>query len=163
MGSGIPPEEADVRDIHDHDDSSITEGNIFDNPESITDDFGPGEDVQPTRSPDRPYIISVEEWYGNELNYDQVTLTWWADDEVLADVQDRMIREIDDVVGGTSLHRFGTLSDNADIVYVRNERLKVDYEITKDERNYSEIIHGISREEVNSSGVPRRMRSNDDE
>lgn len=164
MGAGTPPEEA-VRNLSDHDDVGVREGNIFDNPDVVDIDpetIGEGIPEIPPRSPDRPYVIKAEEWYHNETDYDQITLTYWADDDVLADDTKRMITDVEAVVGATNLHRFGFLSDNADIVYVRNDRLKADYEITKDERNYAEIVHGVDPDEINTSGVPRRMRSNDE-
>lgn len=161
MGKGIPAEKA-VRNPSDHDDSGIQEGNIFDVPQPDPEEIGEGVEEIPPRNPDRPYVIKAEEWYHNETDYDQITLTYWADDDVLADDAKRMVVDVDSVVGATNLHRFGFLSDNADIVYVRNDRLGADYEITKDERNYSEVVHGVDPDEINASGVPRRMRSNDD-
>lgn len=146
------------------DDSTVNfvEGNVFDSPQPDPEETGPGEEEISTRDKTRPYIISIGEWHANETDYDQVTLTYWADDDVLADDNSRMITDINEVVGALSLHRFGTMSEDADIVYVRNDRLRADYEITKDERNYSEVVHGITTDEVNNSSVPRRMRGNDD-
>jgi len=163
MGQGIEPSEF-VRDRADGDDVSVVEGNLF---ETLNDadpeDLGPGVDELPPRSPDRPYVIPAKEWYLNETNYDQITLTYWADDDVLADDGNRMIHEIDTVVGATNLHRFGFLSEDPDIVYVRNEQLKADYEITKDERNYAEIVLGIPVDDERDSKVPRRMRGNEEQ
>lgn len=162
MGNGIEPSEA-KRDLADGDDVNIPEGNIFEgyvepDPQELAEN---ADEVTVVRTPDRPYVISSKEWYTNDTDYDQITLTYWADDDVLADDTNRMINEVDEVVGATNLHRFGFLSEDPDIVYVRNERLKADYEITKDERNYSEIVHGIPVD-ADKSGVPRRMRSNEE-
>ena len=46
------------------------------------------------------------------------------------------IEDVDDVVGMESLTRFGEYED--DSVFVRNDRLRCDYEILMDERTYSE-------------------------
>ena len=164
MGNGVEPSEA-IRDRSDDPESGLVEGNVFDNAEELEpdpEDLGDEVFDRPVRTPDRPYVISAEEWYQNETNNDQITLVYWADDDVLSDDDQRMITDIESVVGATNLHRFGFMSDSPDVVYVRNERLKADYEITKDERNYSEVVHGIPPEAVNNSGVPRRMRSNDE-
>lgn len=139
----------------------IFEGNIFDSPEPDPETLGEGVDEVPPRSPDRPYVIKLDEWYLNETNYDQITLTWWADDDVLADDSQHPILDIESAVGATNLHRFGFLSMDPDIVYVRNEKLKVDYEITKDERNFAEVVHGV-RSDEEQDNVLRRMRSNDE-
>lgn len=162
MGQGVSAEDA-VRNSFDHDDSSVTEGNIFDDPpEQDPEDLGEGVNEIPPRSFDRPYVIEVSDWYLNETNYDQITLTYWADDNVLADDADRMITEVEKVVGTSNLHRFGFQSENPDIVYVRNDQQKVDYEITKDERNYGEVVRNGDTEESRPNGAPRRMRSNDE-
>jgi hypothetical protein len=162
MGEGIEPGEA-IQDRNDNpDDGGIVEGNIFDTPQPDPEELGLSLDdpEMPPRDPERPYVISVEEWFQNETNYSQITLVYWADDDVLADDNNGIITDIDRVVGSTNLHnRFGYLSKDPDIVYVRNEKLKADYEVTKDDRNYGEIVHGISPD---TSDVPRRMRSNDE-
>lgn len=147
----------------DHDDSGVLEGNLFENPPEVDpEDVEVGEDEIPPRSPDRPYVIKAEEWFLNETNYDQITLTYWADDDVLADDVHNPVPDPDRIVGLTNLHRFGFLSDDPEIVYVRNEQMKADYEITKDERNFSLVIHGIDPDAINNTGVPRRMRSNEE-
>jgi hypothetical protein len=165
MGNGTPVEEAVIRNPNDTDDNNIVESNVFDNPELLEpdpEDIGEGEDEIPPRSAERPYVIEAAEWYTNQTNYDQISLTYWADDDVLADVNKRMITDIEGVVGATNLHRFGFQSNDPDIVYVRNDRLKADYEITKDERNYAEIVHGVDPDAERVSSAPRRMRSNDE-
>lgn len=161
MGNGVEPSEAIQDRNNDPDETGIVEGNIFDTPQPDPEELGLSLDDpdMPQRSPDRPYPISAAEWFQNETDYDQITLVYWADDDVLADDNNGMITDIDRVVGATNLHRFGYMSEDPDIVYVRNERLKADYEITKDERNYGEVVHGVV---MDQSDVPRRMRSNDD-
>jgi hypothetical protein len=121
-----------------------------------------GEEIPevPPRSPDRPYVISVQEWHENDLSYEQITLTYWADDDVLADDGGKEVRKREEIVGEANLHRFGFLSEDADIVYVRNETMKADYEVTKDERSWSEVVRGVKTGE--DDGRPHRMRSNDE-
>ena len=153
--------DAEARRKEDHDDAHLVEGNIFDNPQPDEETLGV-EEVRTERDATHPYVIESHEWYLNESDYDQVTLTYWADDGVLADDAYRLVNEVEAVVGETNLHRFGFKSDHPDIVYIRNERLGADYEITKDERNYAEVVHGIPPESLNNSASARRMRSNDE-
>jgi hypothetical protein len=82
---------------------------------------------------DRPYVISPEE-YG-ELGYEEIELTYYAD-EVLADDQNELVEDVDDIVGLDSLKRFGEFED--DSVHVRNDALHADYEILLDSRTYAE-------------------------
>lgn len=84
---------------------------------------------------DRPYVISPEEF--DEYGYDTISLTYYADG-VLTDDGDEPIDDIDDIVGLESLNHFGEYED--DSVFVRNDRLKCDYEILLDPRKYYDII-----------------------
>lgn len=168
MGEGVPVESV-VRNAADHDDDNVQEvdllnDNLFDNPpeqdpEDADDD---GVMQMPPRDPNKPYVIETADWYLNETNYDQITLVYWADDAVLVGDNRQIIHDIANYVGIINLHRFGFASDNPDVVYVRNEQLKTDFEITKDERSYAEVVLHISPEEDATHGAPRRMR-NDDE
>lgn len=82
----------------------------------------------------KPYVISPDE-FGEFEDYDTISLTYYAD-QVLVDDGGDKIEDVDDVVGMESLTRFGEYED--DSVFVRNDRLKCDYEILMDERTYSE-------------------------
>lgn len=84
---------------------------------------------------DDMYVITPEEF--DELeDYDTHSLTYYSDG-VLVDEQDNPIDDIDEVVGLESLETFEMYETDA--VYVRNERLKTDYEILLDMRPYSEV------------------------
>ena len=83
----------------------------------------------------KPYVISPDE-FGEFAGYDTVSLTYYAD-RVLADDNDDVIEEVDDVVGTESLSHFGEYED--DSVFVRNDRLKCDYEILLDQRKFSDV------------------------
>lgn len=163
MAQGVAVEDLAplLRGPADSPDDIIIERNVFDTPEPDPEDLGEGTDEEPEDSAVRPFVISAEQWFQNETDYSQITLTYWADDDVLTDDARRVVTDVDNVVGATNLHRFGFKSDDADLVYVRNHRLSADYEITKDERNWGEVVHGVDPE-AERSGVPRRMRSNDD-
>ena len=84
---------------------------------------------------ERPYVIPPEEF--DELEgYNTISLLYFSD-EVLTDDDYSIIENVDDIVGKDSLETFGRYED--DSVYVRNDRLKCDYEILKDERRFEDI------------------------
>lgn len=83
-----------------------------------------------------PYVISPEQ-FGEKDDYDQISLTYYSD-HVLADENDEIMDDVEDSVGSDSLTHFGEYED--DSVYVRNDRLKVDYEILLDSRPYSNVL-----------------------
>ena len=85
----------------------------------------------------RPRVIPPDE-FGELYDYDQISLTYYADG-VLADDWDNPIEDVDDVVGLDSLKTFGRYED--DSVFVRNDALRADYEILRDLRNYSDVVN----------------------
>lgn len=87
----------------------------------------------------KPYVIPPEQ-FGDDENYDQISLTYYADG-VLADENDEVIEDVEDAVGIDSLNRFGEYED--DSVFVRNDTRKCDYEILLDQRTYSEVVEDM--------------------
>lgn len=85
----------------------------------------------------KPYIIKPED-FGENLGYQCITLTYYAGDGILADDDDYLVDDVDNVVGVDSLSHFGDFEDDA--VHVRNDRLKIDYEILRDKRKYKDVI-----------------------
>lgn len=83
-----------------------------------------------------PYVISPDE-FGELYDYDPTTLILYADG-VLAYEDGVKVKEVDDIVGIESLNTFGKYED--DTVYVRNEAMKADYEIIRDEARYSDLF-----------------------
>lgn len=88
---------------------------------------------------DRPYVITPEDFAELE-DYDTISLIYYADG-VLADDQDEVIDNVDEIVGAESLITFGEYED--DSVFVRNDRLKADYEILLDARRYVDVKKSI--------------------
>ena len=84
----------------------------------------------------KPYVISPDEFGENGDDYETISLTYYADG-VLTDDMDEVIDDVDDIVGMESLTHFGEYED--DSVFVRNERMRCDYEILLDTRKYSDV------------------------
>lgn len=80
------------------------------------------------------YVIKPEEF--GECDYDEVSLTYYADG-ILTDEQDEPIEDLAGTVGEDYMTHFGEFED--DSVFIRNERLQVDFEILADQRNYSDL------------------------
>ena len=99
-------------------------------------DEKPEEVKEEPMSVDKPYVISPEE-FGNLDDYEMISLTYYAD-QILADDNDVIVDDVEDIVGFDSLNSFGEYED--DSVFVRNDRLKCDYEILLDQREYLDVI-----------------------
>lgn len=89
------------------------------------------------------YVISPDE-YGDKADTEEWT-DWeleglvYFQDGVLCDERDNPIQEVELTVGRDWVTKFGYYGDE-DVVHVRNEGLKTDYEIVKDYRNYRDIV-----------------------
>ena len=84
---------------------------------------------------DDPFVIDPSE-FGENPEYDTETLTYFADGVLVDDVDD-VIEEPDIVVGLENLKVFEEFG--ASTVYVRNDIYKTDYEIIRDDWNYSDL------------------------
>lgn len=84
---------------------------------------------------DDPFVIDPSE-FGENPEYDTETLTYFADGVLVDDVDD-VIEEPDIVVGLDNLKIFEEFG--ATTVYVRNDIYKTDYEIIRDDWNYSDL------------------------
>lgn len=81
------------------------------------------------------YVIPPEAF--GEADFETVSLTYYADRILVDDAHNKVIRNVNEVVGLNSLETFGEYED--DSVFVRNENMKTDFEILLDMRNYSDV------------------------
>jgi hypothetical protein len=116
---------------------SVWDGPVFDYDEEVA-----------KRTPTKPYLITHDEYFAAEKEYDTQSLTYYDADDTLADEKDQPIREIDQVIGEENLVRFGVASQDPNIVYVRNDRLETDYEISRSGGSYLEEVLGIEEDDT---------------
>ena len=99
----------------------------------------------PLRTSEEPYILHEDEWSEVQHDYTRETLTYYAGDNTLVDEKDDPILTIDDTVGDANLQRFGHGTEDARTVFVRNERLHIDFEVLKHDGKYAEEILGFEK------------------
>lgn len=101
---------------------------------NYTDDLGYSAKV----NSEQPRIISPED-FGEVDGYDQISLTYYSD-ETLTDDQERPMddKEIEDTIGRENLKRL--FNGDADAIYIRNDRLKADYEVLRDLTTYAAVL-----------------------
>jgi hypothetical protein len=114
------------------------------------------ESAEESIDKEKPYIISLEEFMEERTDLDKLTLTYYEGDDVLCDERDVAILDYEKSIGDEALSKFGHLSKDPNVVYVRNEKSEADYEIVKDQRSFSEAVLGIREEKE-----VRRMREDD--
>ena len=76
-----------------------------------------------------PYIIDKADYELTCANYEKITLLYYISDDVLSDDSGDEISRMD-VIGSTILNSGFTDNDD-DVLYVRNDKLMCDYEVTK--------------------------------
>lgn len=92
------------------------------------------EDEKGATSNDEPYIISPDDFMAS--SYESSTLLYYADG-VLADDDNNVISSYIGLIGPKALNSFGQYQE--DTVFVRNDKLKTDFEIILDTREFSKI------------------------
>lgn len=111
------------------------------------------------RSEERPYVISEEEFFANEQDFEQWTLTYYAGDDVLCTEKDEVIEDVDAMVGEENLKRFGMKSNDMHLVYVKNNKRGLDFEIARSTGKYAKEVLGYDEKDDRPA---RRFRDSDD-
>lgn len=90
--------------------------------------------VVKTTKYDPPMVISLEEYNASDEgdDYAKITLTYFPKQQVLLDEDKEPIDDVEAYVGWRALNRFGDMSQNADVVYVRNRRMETDFEVERE-------------------------------
>ena len=117
--------------------------NVFVDGRPLVDDDWNAEAEEARRNPAFPYVISHDEFMENAYEHEQISLTYYRGDDVLADNKDQVIDAVEEVVGTDNLTLFGHGSRDPNIVYVRNERTESDYEVALSTGKYAEEVHGL--------------------
>jgi len=111
----------------------------YSNPDNL-DVPGEEDSLSMKEIADTPYIIDSDAFHCDMLHYDKLTITYYEGDNVVVDDQEEIITDPDSVIGSEALVNFGNQSMDPEVVYIRNEQLSVDYEITRLLTSYQPII-----------------------
>lgn len=147
-----------------------TKKNVFDLDESSK--VKPEEEIfpekyeqLPDRDPDAPYIIGLDTWTIGTLDnteYEKEQLTYYEGDDTLTDSEGNIVHDVASVVGIKNLNRFGMGSDSPDLVYIRNEQMEKDFEVFRDDAEYTTKVLGLPSQYVSpTTSKIRKMRDND--
>jgi hypothetical protein len=108
------------------------------------------------RGPELPYIIHHDEFFEKEAeNYSQTTLTYYKGDNILCDEEDVPLYGLEMIVGEL---KFGHGSNDPNVVYIRNERLEAEYEVTLDHGYYMVEVLGQAIEDNLGKDVKHSVR-----
>lgn len=135
--------------------------NVFD---VNDDDWDHEAELKKREESDGPYILHITEFMENDSDYPQISLTYYTEDEVVVDDDDKPVYNYHDVLGIDNL-RFGHGSTQDGVVYIRNEKRKADFEVLKFEGHYATERLGLRMDEELEDELrhaePRRFRMNE--
>lgn len=93
------------------------------------------------------HVVTREEFEANEEEYDKISLTYFEGDETVVDMHNDIFEDAQEYIGEDFPNHFddGVIDKayDTDVVYVKNERLEIYYEILRDERSFKEVSQGI--------------------
>lgn len=114
----------------------------------------------PERQADEPYIIHVDEFMSSE--FDQITLTYFTADDTLVDEREHIVDDVEGLVGQSHMGMFGRGSKDENIIYIRNEVIRTDFEVIHSESSYAEAVLGMTPDELEPP-APRKRKPKKDE
>lgn len=141
-----------VTDDESGDDMVEVSRNVFTDMKDFEFDYD--EEVK-KRGDTKPYILTQAEFFEDECP--TYTLTWFEDDEVLADEKDEQIPDVDKIAGVANLARFGAGSGDPNVLYIHNPHYDYNYEIVKNTGSYFEQHYGIQHSAMQMGGDRKRV------
>lgn len=115
-------------DIPEDDDNLDTSEEVSDNYEQLVEEYAGKE--HPTDEIEGPRRIMREEFVENTRHYDQDTVTYYPDENLLVnDLTNEPVDDIDGTVGQELMEMFAESTD--DEWYIRNDRTGQDFEVLK--------------------------------
>lgn len=118
---------------------------------------------QANRQSGGPYVLHVDEFMNDETGFRQEVLTYYSGDDILVDGADQPVPNYERIVGEL---RFGHGSNDANVVYVRNESVRMEWEILNHPGRYAVEVLGLEIEQNYESNdlkhsADRRLRMDD--
>lgn len=142
----------DERDLEFADDDEIVQCDIPNDDESYEDDL---ENLDNELVRER--VENEFEIYLGENPQDFVTLIFYQGDSTMTDDQEQLVPNPDDVVGHVAIRRLieGGPGAEEGVIYVRNLKTMINYEIVLDAGSYKDTVLGIFNSRRNN-GADRR-------
>lgn len=102
------------------------------------------DEMMDNREHETIYLVTQEEHMENPHEFESVTLTYFAGDNVLAEGdENKPVEDSETTIGGVENLQFGRWSKDANVVYIRNEHLGIEYEILRSTGKYTSEVLGL--------------------
>lgn len=136
---------------------TVQRANVFSNPDDVWDE----DEEQAKRVEGQPYVITKDQFFNSDTEYNQHTLTYYAGDDILVNELEAVIYNPKEIVGE---YVFGHGSGTATVFYTRNETLEKEFEVVKELGKYEVEVLGHTIEQdyedsdLRHSSTPTRFR-----
>jgi hypothetical protein len=102
------------------------------------------EQEKQARTAELPYVITKSEFFNDEYEFTQDTVTYYAGDGILVDALEKPIYNHTHFIGHNLA--FGHGSGDQNVFYVRNEKERMEWEVILDEGRYEVQVLGLEVE-----------------
>lgn len=131
--------------------ATMEEGELYEPPLVVTnnvfaaddDDWNTAEELK-KRTPGAPYVLHKDEFYDDEMDFSQLTLTYYEGDQIMTDEDEKPVYNHERLVGPLM---FGHGSGDPNVFYVRNHNQRAEYEVVRHTGLYSEEVLGLEIED----------------
>lgn len=89
-----------------------------------------------------PVVISEVDYMTSDLGYVQVNLTYFEGDDTLMDGDEHLVDDATRLIGEDWKEKFGYMANDDNVVYVRNARMNIDYEVSRSKGTYKLEVLG---------------------
>lgn len=110
-----------------------------------------------TREDDDVYVLHEAEYFAKEMeDYDQTTLFWYNGDKILTDSNEVIIYNVTDIIGEFA---FGHGSKDPNKFFVRNDRMRSEYEVLLIDGTYeNEVLNRFVESAADDEDLKHSMR-----
>lgn len=141
----IAEREAAKRTFADDHDDSIDKSGVVTIVPADHDDIWDYDAEIATRTREAPYVLHQDEYFTDEMGYHQTTVTYYVGDDIMADDHDKPMYGFHEIMGELL---FGHGTADKDTVYIRNERLELEWEVIRHPGSYCYEVLGQQFEDA---------------
>lgn len=110
-----------------------------------------------------PFVITEEKWTNPDNDWESVNLTYYTEDRVVTDEQDKIIKHPETILGPHALDSFGEGTTDPDTVFVQNNAEELFYEVCRVHGSYDEFVLGLPKQEPKKIPVKKSKDLIDEE
>jgi hypothetical protein len=109
-----------------------------------------------------PIVITMEE-YAEDDEHVKVTIHYYDVDDIVADEYDNPIDRPEKILGDDALVSFGEMSNDEDVVYVRNNDKNAMYEVVRLNKAFSSVAAGTRRANARRQALSKRVEKEEED